>query len=210
VAEQVGSLEAIASLDQSRTAELRQVYLDAMARNVPAGFDGIVIHKLPQNMLWAPLIYRLLPNAKQIFAKRHPCDCVLSGFLQSFALNPSMASFLDLCDAADFYDVAMTLWTRSLDALPIDSRSVAYEELVADPESSLRPLVECRGLDWREELLDHRATAMARDSIGTPSYDQVVQPLNPRASGRWHRYQDQLQPVLPPLLPWADRLGYPQ
>lgn len=210
VAEQVGSLEAIASLDQSRTAELRQVYLDAIARNVPAGFDGIVIDKLPLNMLWAPLIYRLFPDAKLIFAQRHPCDCVLSSFLQSFALNPSMASFLDLGDAADFYDVAMTLWTRSLDALPIQSRSVAYEELVADPESSLRPLVQFLGLDWHEEMLDHRATAMARDSIGTPSYDQVAQPLNPRASGRWRRYEDTLQPVLPLLLPWADRLGYPQ
>ena len=135
---------------------------------------------------------------------------MLSSFLQSFALNPSMASFLDLGDAGDFYDVAMTLWTRSLDALPIQSRSVAYEELVADPESSLRPLVQFLGLDWHEEMLDHRATAMARDSIGTPSYDQVAQPLNPRASGRWRRYEDTLQPVLPLLLPWADRLGYPQ
>jgi hypothetical protein len=30
-----------------------------------------------------------------------------------------------------------------------------------------------------------------------------------RPSGRWRRYRKQLEPVLPVLLPWAERLGYP-
>jgi hypothetical protein len=59
-------------------------------------------------------------------------------------------------------------------------------------------------------LLDHRATAKARGAISTPSYDQVVQPLNDRASGRWRRYEKQLERALPILLSWAERLGYPK
>ena len=72
-----------------------------------------------------------------------------------------------------------------------------------------RPLIDFLGLDWRAELLDHRSTAKARGAIITPSYDQVVEPLSKAPSGRWRRYEGQLEPVLPLLLPWAERLGYP-
>ena len=33
----------------------------------------------------APMIYSLFPDARVIFAQRHPCDAVLSCFMQSFA-----------------------------------------------------------------------------------------------------------------------------
>jgi hypothetical protein len=85
---------------------------------------------------------------------------------------------------------------------------LVYEGLVADPNRALRPLIDFLGLEWRPELLDHRATAKARGAIITPSYDQVIQPLSKAPSGRWRRYERQLEPVLPVLLPWAERLGY--
>ena len=72
----------------------------------------------------------------------------------------------------------------------------------------MRPIIDFVDLDWRPELLDHRSTAKARGAISTPSYDQVVEPLNKAPSGRWRRYEKQLAPVLPVLLPWAERLGY--
>ena len=86
--------------------------------------------------------------------------------------------------------------------------TIVYEQLVVDSEAALRPLIEFLNLEWRDELLDHRATAKARSGIGTPSYNQVTQPLSRAASGRWKRYERQLEPVLPILLPWAERLGY--
>jgi len=86
--------------------------------------------------------------------------------------------------------------------------TLVYEELVADPEGALQPLIDFLGLEWRPELLDHRTTAKTRGAIITPSYDQVVQPLSKAPSGRWRRYEKQLGPVLPVLLPWAERLGY--
>jgi len=33
-------------------------------------------------------------------------------------------------------------------------------------------------------------------------------PLSKLPAGRWRRYQEQLKPVLPTLLPWAERFGY--
>jgi hypothetical protein len=154
------------------------------------------------------LIRSLFPDARVIFAQRHPCDVVLSGFMQSFVMNDAMACFLDLADAADFYDAALALWSRSRSLLPDHIHTSRYEQLVADPEASLRPLVAFLGLEWRPEMLDHRSTAQSRGAISTPSYDQVIQPLTKAPSGRWRRYQRELEPVLPILLPWAERLGY--
>ena len=186
----------------------RDAYFAAMDEHVPKGFSGLVIDKFPLNMLAPRFIHTLFPDAKLIFAQRHPCDCVLSCFMQAFALNDSMASFLEIESAADFYDAAMSLWTRCTDVFPLKVHRIIYEDLVVAPEASLKPLVDFLGLDWHEELLDHRSTAKARGTISTPSYAQVTQPLTRRASGRWKRYREQLEPVLPVLMPWAQRLGY--
>jgi tetratricopeptide (TPR) repeat protein len=186
----------------------RDSYFTGLAPLLPDGFAGTVIDKFPLNMLAPRFIHTLFPGSKFIFAQRHPCDCVLSCFMQPFVLNESMACFLDIRTAADFYDAAMTLWTKCSGLFPLQVHRLAYEELVSDPEAALRPLVDFLGLDWHDELLDHRATAKARGVISTPSYDQVIQPISTSASGRWRRFEKQLEPVLPVLLPWAERLGY--
>jgi len=190
-------------LDQARRA-----YFAELDRHVDRDFPGLVVDKLPLNMLGLPVIYSLFPDAKIIFAQRHPCDCVLSGFMQSFTLNDAMACFLTIEGAAELYDVAMRMFSASRDALPLGVHRLVYEQLVADTEAELRPLIDFLGLEWRPELLDHRATAKGRGAIITPSYDQVVQPLTKAPSGRWRRYAEELEPVLPTLLPWAERLGY--
>lgn len=201
----------VASLDRRTEAQLeqgRRAYFAEMAKHVDPDFAGLVVDKLPLNMLGLPAIHAMFPDARVIFAQRHPCDAVLSGFMQSFTMNDAMACFLDIIDAADLYDAAMSVFTRSRDALPLACHALVYEQLVADPETALRPLIEFLGLEWKPELLDHRSTAKARGAIITPSYDQVVEPLSKAPSGRWRRYEEQLEPALPLLLPWAKRLGY--
>lgn len=188
----------------------RKAYLDELSKFVPPNFTGVVVDKHPLNMLRLVVLHALFPGAKVIFAQRHPCDVVLSGYMQSFRLNHAMASFLDLADAADFYDAAMTMWTLSRDAVPQAIHSVVYERLIADAAAELKPALAFLGLDWRDELLDHQSTAKSRGLITSASYDQVVRPLSREPSGRWRRYEQQLAPVLPVLLPWAERLGYPR
>lgn len=206
---EMGSVAGIPHRPQAQLERARHAYFAELDRHVERGPSGLIVDKMPLNMLVLPMIHALFPDAKVIFAQRHPCDCVLSGFMQGFVLNDAMASFLDISDAADLYDAAMSLWSRSRDLLDQSVHSLVYEELIDDPERALRPLIDFLGLDWRPELLDHRATARERGAIITPSYDQVVQPLSKAPSGRWRRFEKQLAPVLPILLPWAERLGYP-
>jgi hypothetical protein len=192
----------------NRLEPARQAYFEELDRYIDPECSGLIVDKMPLNMLRLLLIHCLFPDAKVIFAQRHPGDCVLSGFMQSFTLNDAMACFLTIEDSADFYDAAMTLFNASRAALPVSVYTLVYEELVADPANALHPLIDFLGLEWRPELLDHTATAKARGAIITPSYDQVVQPLSKAPSGRWRRYELQLASVLPVLLPWARRLGY--
>jgi hypothetical protein len=205
---ELGDLENLNRESPERIDRARQAYFEELSRHVPDGGDKLVVDKLPLAMTGAPVIHRLFPDAKFIFARRHPADAVLSNYLQSFQLNDAMANFLDIGDAAAFYDVALSLWFRARRKLKLDVYDIAYEDLVADTEGTLRPLVDWLGLSWQPELLDHRRTAARRDLIATPSYDQVMQPIHQRASGRWKRYADQLAPVLPTLDSWARQLGY--
>jgi tetratricopeptide (TPR) repeat protein len=204
----LGDFARLPGLDPDETRRLRSLYFEALDEAEPAARERIVVDKLPLNIAGAPLIHRLFPDAKLIFALRHPCDVVLSCFMQGFDLNPAMANFLDLEDSSRLYDRIMTVWTRSRELLPLDVHAVRYEALVEDMERELRPLIGFLGLAWDENLLDHRGTAKKRGAIITPSYAQVAEPIYTRASGRWERYRAQMEEVLPILTPWADRFGY--
>jgi tetratricopeptide (TPR) repeat protein len=186
----------------------RDAYFAELDRHVDARFGGLVVDKLPLNMVAIAKIHCLFPDARIIFAQRHPCDAVLSGFMQSFTLNDAMACFLEIDTAADLYDAAMKVFTNGREVLRLDVQDLVYEQLIVDPEVALRPLIDFLELEWRPELLDHQRTASRRGVINTPSYDQVSRSLSKSPSGRWKRYASQLEPALPLLLPWAERLGY--
>ena len=203
-----GPVPGLPRCSQRQLKDARAAYLAERDRHVSPGFAGTVIDKLPLNMLASPLLHCAFPQAPMLFAQRHPCDAVLSCFMQAFALSPAMSCFLDIQDAAEFYDLSMTIWTKSRDMLGLNVHTIVYEQLVEEPEATLRPAIEFLGLEWRPQLLDHRKTAKSRERIDTPSYDQVTQPLTRAPIGRWRRYERHLGPVLPLLLPWAERLGY--
>jgi tetratricopeptide (TPR) repeat protein len=199
-----GPIEDLAGAPIAAIENARATYLATLSEHVADDFDGLVIDKYPLDMASAPLIQAMFPGAPIIFAQRHPCDVVLSGFMQSFGLT----NFSDIRDAADYYDAVMSIWTASRATMSLNVHTVVYEDLVRDPEAALRPTIEFLEQEWTDEILDHRRTAKERGTIATPSYDQVTEPVSTRPSGRWKRYRAQLEPVLPILLPWAERLGY--
>ena len=92
--------------------------------------------------------------------------------------------------------------------LPIDVHRIRYERMVEDLEGEMRPLLDFLGLPWDPKVLDNQAAAAERGHVKTASYSQVTEPIYKRAAGRWQRYRTQLEPVLPILAPWAERMGY--
>lgn len=207
-AEVAGPLLNLVDQPQRALEHMRQSYFRHLDDHIDTKFEGLVVEKDPLNMLFAPLIYALFGETPIIFAQRHPCDVVLSAYMQNFDPNLGMSSFFDLTDAADFYDAAMTLWTKSRELLPLNVHVVAYEKVVEDPRAELQSTIDFIGLEWDDQLLNHVATARKRGTLLNTSYDQVVEPLSSKPSGRWRRYRKQLDPVLPLLLSWAEQLGY--
>ena len=203
-AQVTGPIEDLPTVSKAKLKQARATYCDRLVEHVGAGFTGLPIDKFPLDMASAPLIQAMFPGAPILFMQRHPCDVVLSGFMQSFGL----VNFSEIADAAEYYDALMRIWTASRETMALNVHDVVYEELVGDPEAVLKPAIAFLGLEWDDRILDHQRTAKARGTIQTPSYDQVTEPVTARASGRWKRYTKQLEPVLPILLPWAERLGY--
>jgi hypothetical protein len=208
VEESVGSLEALLPLSSKQLADLREIYFAEAAKAVDLSGSPLVVDKFPLHLNKVPYIHRLFPDAKFILALRHPCDVVLSCFITSFRLNNAMSNFLDLGTTAETYDLTMAYWQHCCSILPLNVHTVFYENMIADSEAELRPLFDYLGLDWRDEALDHRRTALARGTITTASYSQITEPIYQRAAGRWVRYREQMAEVLPVLQPWVARFGY--
>jgi len=198
----------LAALDPAAVFALREHYFEALDAIEPRAPRRLAVDKHPLGITHVPLIHRLFPDARIIFVERHPCDVVLSGFMARFDPNVGKGSFLDLEDIALLYDALLSMWQTYRNVLPLKVRTVRYERVLAEPETELRGLADFLGLDWDGALLYHEETARRRGHIATPSYAQVTEPLNRRAEGRWRRYRAQLEPVLPILAPWAERLGY--
>ena len=208
VDEMIGGIEALPGLDQPTLDAARARYFEEVAKLCDWAPGKLLIDKSPLFLHKAALIHRLFPDARIILALRHPCDVVLSCFMSNFRLNSAMANFLQIEDAASFYDVTFRHWEQANAILPLDVSRVVYEELIEDVEGVLRPLFAYLGLPWNPEVLDHRKTARSRGLVKTASYSQIVEPIYNRASGRWLRYRDNLADVLPTLSPWAEKFSY--
>jgi tetratricopeptide (TPR) repeat protein len=167
----------------------------------------VFVDKLPLGSILIPLIARLFPAARILFAERDPRDVVLSCFRRGFNMNPGMYQFVTLEGAARFYDAVMSLADRYRRLVPDRTHPVRYEALVGDFEGQVRAICAFLGLEWTESLKDFARTARER-TIRTPSAPQVRKGLYGSAAGQWRRYASHLAPVRPILDPWVERLDY--
>ncbi|MCW5699022.1 MAG: sulfotransferase [Rhodospirillales bacterium] len=208
VEERFGAYPAVlATMTADDVAAAREVYFTEAAKYVADPRAGLLIDKMPLNAIDAGLIRRLFPEAPILLALRHPCDVVLSGFMQAFKPNLAMIQFGTLESTARFYAQVMDLWRHYADLLPLRTLSVRYEDLVADFAAETRRILDFFGLPWDDAVLAYADHAKTR-AISTPSYHQVVQPIYSRSVGRWHNYRSQFHPVLPLLHPAIQAFGY--
>jgi tetratricopeptide (TPR) repeat protein len=198
---------ALTRLTDTDLDALREEYWDRV-REFGLEVNGkIFVDKHPLNTLKLPLIARLFPNAKILFAMRDPRDVVLSCFRRHFALNPATFAFLRLTDAAEFYDQVMRLAVLFRESLPPTVQDVRYEDVAEDFEASLRALCGFIGIEWSDAMADFGAAAR-KLSIHSPSAPQLRRALSRESVGHWRSYEEQLAPILPLLRPWVERFGY--
>lgn len=195
-------------LDQRDCDELRKGYLVLACAKVPRRWDAQLVDKNPLNMLWLPMIYRLYPNARFILALRHPCDVILSCYMQNFRVAPLAVAGQSLEHLARAYVAAMECWLYHVNLLKPEAFVSRYEDLVVDASTQTRKIADFLEIVQPESLLDFDKRAREKGYIATPSYTQVIEPINRKGMNRWQHYREYFQSALPILRPMLEHWNY--
>ncbi len=149
---------------------------------------GRFTDKMPSNWMFVGVIRAMLPGARIIIARRDPLETCLSCYRQRFANSEYTRTFTDLASAWHDFDRATKYWLQLHPGRVYES---IYEELVADPETKIRALLEFCGLPFEQACLEFHKTER---KVHTPSATQVREPLR-RDTARAHRYGALLDPL---------------
>ena len=168
----------------------------------------MIIDKLPLNIVHLPLIQRLFPEAKLLFSLRHPCDVILSSYFQRFSLNPAMSNLLEMDRCAEFYCSIMEIFHQCENRYELNIQYIRYEKLIYEFEETVGKVLNFLNLNWDEGVLDYQKTALKRDRVNTPSYDQVISPLYTESVERWRNYRDEIEENLKKITPWVKYFRY--
>jgi tetratricopeptide (TPR) repeat protein len=201
-------LDRLARLDAAEAAHYRDAYWRGVSQYCPDVAGKVFVDKHPLNSVRLPLIAKLFPDAKILFALRDPRDVVLSGFRRRFGMNAAMYQLATLEGAAAYYDAVMRLVELYRAKLALPFQTVRYEGLVEDLRREVEGVCAFIGVEWNDAMLDFVETARGR-AIRTPSARQVERGLYSEGVGQWRAYAAQLAPVMPLLAPWVEKFGYP-
>ena len=184
--------------------DLRDYYLQKVRQMgiLTPGAD-FCTDKMPLNETHLGLIAMMFPEVPLVHVIRHPLDIMVSaisnhfthGFYCASALETAAAHYVRIMDLVQHYRAQM-----ALRYLPL-----RYEDMVDDQEASVRGLLAFVGAGFEPQCLSfHENRRYAR----TASYAQVTERLYDRSKYRYRNYLRHLEPVIPILRPWIDRLGY--
>jgi len=202
--------DGTARLQVLSSAELdryRADYWESVRRH---GIDpkGLVfVDKQPMNALKLPLIAKLFPEAKIIFAVRDPRDVVLSCFRRRFGIDETTYAMLNLKSTAKLYAVYMELFDRYNDLICFDIRFHKHERFVRNFDEEIAATCRFIGIDPNSKMRN-LAGRIGKGETQSISSNQINEGLNDSGVGHWRHYRAELHPVLRLLQPWVDRFGY--
>ena len=189
--------ECLADIDANGLKSLGEEYLERaqVQRFTDRPF---FIDKLPNNWAHVGLIRLILPKARIIDARRHPLACCFSNFKQHYARGQRFS--YDLAETAAYYRDYVTLMRHFDSALPGHIHRVIHEELVEDPETEVRRLLDFLGLPFDPACLAFYENPRA---VRTASSEQVRRPISREGLEQWKAFEPWLDPLkeaLGPLL----------
>ncbi|MBL8298188.1 MAG: sulfotransferase [Rhodanobacteraceae bacterium] len=200
--------EQLGALDARQCQQLRDKYWNLVYTRTNAVQGKRLIDKNPLNMMRLPVIARLFPHAKIVLCLRDPRDVVLSNYLQMFRAPAYAIMCSSMTTTAEGYATAIDFWLDQAAVFQPDVHTLRLEDLVDDLEGCARRLCAFLDLPWSPAMAEFHQHALQRGYIRTPSYHQVIEPVNRKGIGRWRRYQEWIEPALPCLAPHLERFGY--
>ena len=150
-----------------------------------------ITDKMPYNYFNVGLIAKVFPNAQIIHCQRDALDTCLSCYFQNFAAGSHYA--FDLKELGQHYREYLDIMSFWRVELKLPMLELRYEEVVHDPETNVRRVLDYCGLAWDPNCLKfHRSERV----VSTASYQQVRQPLYTRSVHRWKNYVTHLRPLI--------------
>jgi len=172
--------EGVRDLTPDVASGLTALHLDRLTRLDANALR--IVDRLPTNFEHLGFIATLFPQARIIHCGRDPLDAGLSCYLHRFSGGAGeMQSLGQIAHYHGEYERLMAHWRGVLPASMLD---LSYEDLAAEPEQTLRQIIEFVGLPWDDRCLEALApkgpfaAAIARDPVG-----------------RWRNYEKHLAPL---------------
>jgi tetratricopeptide (TPR) repeat protein len=187
--------ECLARMTAKELCDLGQEYLDRAS--VQRFTDRpYFIDKLPNNWAHVGLIRLILPNARIIDARRHPLACCVSNFKQHYARGQRFS--YDLAEVGSYYREYVTLMRHFDAVLPGHVLRVIHEDLVNDPETEIRRLLDFLGLPFDRACLSFHENPRA---VRTASSEQVRRPISRDGLDQWKLFEPWIDPLKQSLGP---------
>jgi len=171
------------SLDMRTLRRASDEYLELLANFAP-GYARIV-DKNPANVFSLGLIHRAFPNARIIHTRRQPIDTAMSIWMTPMKTSANFVG--DRAGIVATYKEYLRIMGHWREVIPSDRLlEVDYEDLIANPETVVREMLEFCGLPWNEACLHPELNDR---KVLTPSFWQVRQPFYISSIDRWRRYE---------------------
>jgi tetratricopeptide (TPR) repeat protein len=201
-------VEALDRATAEELDELRRSYWNGMegALRQPIG-DRLLLDKNPAMTGLVPMVARVFPEMKIIFALRDPRDVVVSCFMQRLPLNAVSVHYLTLEGTAKIYARTMQGWLKIREMLRNSWIEVRYEDTVADIERQARKVLDFLSLPWDDAVLEYHRRAQKKH-VHSPTYEAVTKPVYTSSINRWRNYATQLEPCMEILRPFVEAFGY--
>jgi tetratricopeptide (TPR) repeat protein len=202
-----GDLERLIAAPRAALEQYRAAY---WRRVEAAGVDPrgrIVVDTCALNSLKLPLIARLFPGARILFACRDPRDLIVSCFKYRFAMSAPTYELLTLETAARYYVTVTDLFIRLTNLLALDVCLVRHEDMVSAFAREMTRICEFLGVGWHPAMGDFALRSRERGEP-LPGMSQLVRSLGTEGLGGWRHYRPHLETVIPMLEPWVKRFYY--
>lgn len=181
------------SVDNAALEHAGRAYVEELRATATRVGTSVLTDKNPMNLFLLPVAARALAGVASlriVRVRRSPMDVCVSCYTSP--LGPDHDYACDLAACAGFYAGSERVLEAASRSLAPLVHEVRYEQLVREPESCVRAMLDHACLEYRAQCLSPERTGRA---VRTISRDQVTGSINDRSVGRWRRFGDKLAPL---------------
>ena len=196
-------LADILKISDDEKTQMQKKYINSFEYKA----DKVIIDKYPLNLIELGFVKTIFPKSKIVLAIRHPLDCIISCVMTSFKMNEAMVNFEDEKTTVHFYNECFELLFKYFEFYNIDYLEVKYENVISNFKNEINILLKYLNLDFEEGINSFYKTAMLRENINTPSYDQVTQPIYNSSINRYKNF-DEIKKIKKEVSYWIKKFSY--